>query len=64
MMKNVGNIDRIVRFAAAVLLIAAGFFSGGNLRYGLWIFSLLPLTTGYFRFCPLWVPFKINTNKS
>ena len=63
-MKNVGNIDRLVRYIAAVILIVVGFFSVGVTRYVLWVFSIIPILTATFRFCPLWVPFQINTFKN
>ncbi len=62
-MKNVGSYDRLIRFIAAGVLIADGFFEAGTTRYVLWAVSLIPLATATFRFCPLWVPFKINTYK-
>ena len=62
-MKNVGNIDRLVRYVAAVILIVAGIFSVGVTRYVLWGFSIIPILTASFQFCPLWVPFQINTYK-
>lgn len=63
-MKNVGNIDRAVRYALAAGLIAAGILAGaGTTRYVLWGISLAPILTGTFRFCPVWLPFHINTYK-
>ena len=62
-MKNVGNIDRAVRYVIAVSLIVAGIFSDGTARYVLWAISLVPILTATFRFCPVWVPFHINTYK-
>ena len=62
-MKNVGNIDRAVRYGIAAVLITGGFFAEGTVRYALWAVSLVPILTATFRFCPLWVPFKINTYK-
>jgi hypothetical protein len=62
-MKNVGSIDRIIRYVGAAVLIVAGIFSGGVTRYILWGISLVPILTATFQFCPLWLPFKINTYK-
>jgi len=62
-MNNVGNLDRTIRLSAFAALIVAGFFLSGTTRVILWVVSLLPLLTGVFRFCPLWVPFHINTYK-
>jgi hypothetical protein len=63
-MKNVGNADRTIRFIAAGILIVAGIFSSGVTRFVLWGVSLAPILTGIFRFCPVWIPFKINTLKN
>ncbi len=60
-MKNVGSIDRVIRYVIAATLIVAGFFSEGTARYVLWGISLVPILTATFQFCPVWVPFKINT---
>ncbi len=62
-MKNVGTVDRLIRFGAAVVLIVAGFFSGGVTRYVLWGISLVPVLAATFQVCPLWMAFKINTFK-
>ncbi len=62
-MKNVGNIERAVRYGIAAALVIAGIFAGGTARYVLWVISLAPILTATFRFCPLWLPFKINTFK-
>ncbi len=62
-MKNVGNTDRAVRYGIAAVLIITGIFAEGMGRYALWAVSLVPILTATFRFCPLWVPFKINTYK-
>ena len=62
-MKNVGSYDRLIRFVAAAILIVAGILAGGTTRAILWVVALLPLLTATFRFCPLWVPFHINTYK-
>ena len=62
-MKNVGKTEQRIRFILAALLLLAGIFSGGTARLVLWGFALLAALTGAFEFCPLWVPFHINTRK-
>ncbi|HUO58983.1 MAG TPA: DUF2892 domain-containing protein [bacterium] len=63
-MKNVGKTEQRIRFTLAALLLLAGIFLGGTVRLVLWSIALLAALTGAFRFCPLWVPFHINTNKN
>ncbi len=64
--RNEGVIDRILRVTAATVLLPSGLFLLGGLQgntAGLVVagFSALPLLTGLTGFCPLYVPFGINT---
>jgi hypothetical protein len=55
---NVGNIDRAFRIVAGVVLItlaATGIFAPWG-----WI-GVAPLLSGIFKFCPVYIPFGINT---
>jgi hypothetical protein len=56
---NVGKTDRILRFIAGILICAAGFYF--NCWWG--AIGIIPIATAIFRFCPLYIPFKINTDK-
>lgn len=58
MLHNVGTIDRIVRIALGLALIAASLF-GAIGAWG-WI-GVIPLATGLFRFCPAYLPFNLST---
>ena len=60
MIKNVGAVDRIIRLIIGVILIALVFI-GPKTPWG-WI-GLIFFITGAIGFCPLYLPFKINTNK-
>jgi len=65
---NVGILDRIARLALGVVLMPTGLFWLGGLHgsvLGLVItgFGLIGLVTGLIGFCPLYVPFGINTLK-
>jgi hypothetical protein len=54
MPKNVGLIDRIVRF---VLFIGFAVFGFLNISTGLWwvgLFGLIFLFTGLAGYCPIW----------
>lgn len=55
---NVGNIDRILRIVAGIVLItlaAAGLFTPWG-----WI-GVVPLLTGIFKFCPAYTLLGMNT---
>lgn len=62
MEKNVGSMDRNIRFGAgAVLLIWGLVFKGGIL---LILLGIALLATGYLNFCPAYKLIGMNTNKS
>jgi hypothetical protein len=60
MQRNVGNLDRSLRIAAGLILIALSL-AGGIGLWG-WI-GVVPLATGIFRFCPAYPLLGINTCK-
>ncbi|QQZ30725.1 DUF2892 domain-containing protein [Thiothrix subterranea] len=61
MEKNVGSMDRNIRFGAgAVLLIWGLVFKGGFL---LILLGIALLATGYLNFCPAYKLIGMNTNK-
>lgn len=63
MKKNVGNLDRMVRIAAAIIVAAvysAGIISG-TLAYVLLGVSAVLLLTAVISFCPLYTLLGINT---
>lgn len=57
MERNIGNADRAVRYIIGVIIILAGIY------FKSWwgLIGVLPLLTGTIRYCPLYVPFKLNT---
>jgi len=66
--RNVGILDRIVRVALGMVLLPSGLFLLGGLQgnvLGLVTASLgaLGLVTGLTGYCPLYVPFGINTRE-
>jgi hypothetical protein len=61
MKANVGGIDRGLRIAVGLLLIALAV-SGVIGAWG-WI-GVLPLATGLFRFCPAYPLLGINSCKA
>ena len=60
MKANVGGIDKILRLAAGIGLLAFFALGEGTARY--WgLVGLVPLATGIFGFCPFDPLLGINT---
>lgn len=65
MTKNMGTVDRIIRFVAAVA-VAILYFTGvisGTLAIILGVLAIVLLATSIIGFCPLYAPFKLSTIK-
>jgi len=62
-MKNVGNVDKIVRYIIGIALLSIYFILQGNLKY-LGLIGLVPILTAIFGFCPLYALFGIKTCKA
>ncbi|HBL75972.1 MAG: hypothetical protein A2W90_11185 [Bacteroidetes bacterium GWF2_42_66] len=54
---NVGMTDRIIRIVIGLIIVVLGVYF--NSWWGL--IGIIPLATGIFKWCPLYVPFKIST---
>jgi len=55
---NVGGIDRVLRIAAGLGLVAWAAFGGGPV----WAYiGVVPLATGAMGFCPLYPLIGLNT---
>jgi ABC-type enterochelin transport system permease subunit len=66
MKKNVGTLDRSIRFVAAAVL-AILYFTGvvsGTLGIVALVLAVVLLLTGTFRFCGLYIPFHMSTCKT
>lgn len=61
MTKNIGNIERIVRIAAGLVLMALA--ATGNLGVWAWL-GVVPLATGILGWCPPYSLLGINTCKN
>ncbi len=62
---NVGFADKIVRLLVAIV-IAVLYFTNtitGTLAIALGVFSIILILTSLISFCPLYIPFRINTLK-
>ncbi|MCF3107628.1 DUF2892 domain-containing protein [Niabella sp. CC-SYL272] len=65
MKKNIGTTDKIVRLLVAIVIIA-GYWTNlisGVAAIMLGILAGVLLLTVFIGFCPLYVPFGIDTNK-
>ena len=59
---NVGKFERLIRILVGFLIFYMGVLS--QVEPKLWGFiGLIPVITGILGWCPLYLPFKINTNK-
>ncbi|ESQ16281.1 MAG: DUF2892 domain-containing protein [Thiohalocapsa sp. PB-PSB1] len=58
--KNVGKLDRNIRFVAGGVLIVLGIISG---VWWLDIFGLILIATAYFGTCFAYLPLGVNTAK-
>jgi len=65
MKKNMGSIDRVIRFFLAVLVALLYFTDqiSGPAAIVLGIFAVVFFFTGFMGFCPLYSPFKLMTVK-
>ena len=69
MIVNVGNVDRGVRLAVGVVLIALalfsgmGIFDGAVVKYGVVIVGLILIITGLIRLCPIYSILGIGARK-
>ncbi len=63
MIKNIGTTDRIIRLIVAALIVLL-YFTGqlsGTIGIVLLVVAVVMALTALVRFCPAYLPFKINT---
>lgn len=60
MKQNVGNVDKLIRLLCAVVLFIFALITKSP---WIWVIGLIPLLTSLIGFCPLYLPFGINTKK-
>jgi len=65
MKKNVGSTDQIIRLILAILVGILYYTDtiSGTLGLVLVAFSIVLVLTSVINFCPLYLPFGINTRK-
>ncbi|MDA3846340.1 MAG: DUF2892 domain-containing protein [Vallitaleaceae bacterium] len=61
-MKNVGVLDKRIRIVLGILVLSLFFFLDGGWRW-ISLLGVVFILTGIINFCPLYLPFKINTRK-
>lgn len=66
MKKNMGAADKIIRILLAVAVALLYYLNviSGTLAIVLLVFAGIFILTSFISFCPLYVPFRINTRKS
>ena len=59
MKHNVGSIDRLLRIILGLIIAILGVV------FDSWwgLIGIIPLATGLFKMCPLYMPFKISTTE-
>ncbi|MCH7400462.1 DUF2892 domain-containing protein [Belliella kenyensis] len=65
MKKNMGFLDKAIRFALA-LLVGVLYYTGvisGTLAIVLGLLAIVFIITSFISFCPLYLPFGINTSR-
>lgn len=65
MKKNMGNLDKGVRIALALVVALLYYFDviEGTLAYVLMAFAIVFLLTSFVSFCPLYTLIGVNTCK-
>ncbi len=65
MKKNMGTIDKSVRILIAAVVVLLFFTNviSGTLAYVLLAFAAVFVLTSFLSFCPLYLPFGLNTRK-
>jgi Inner membrane protein YgaP-like, transmembrane domain len=61
--QNVGALDRLLRAAVGIVLVALGAFAGLSLGLSVvvWVLAVLLLGTAALGFCPAYLPLGLNT---
>jgi predicted membrane-bound mannosyltransferase len=65
MKKNVGSTDKVIRIILAIIGVVLFLTNvvSGTLGYIVLAIAAILVITSIISFCPLYVPFKINTGK-
>ncbi len=63
MKKNIGQLDRMIRLVLGVVVLSSFFFIEGGLKW-ISLLGVVLIFTATINFCPLYLPFGINTRKA
>ena len=65
MKKNMGSTDKVIRILIALVIVILAFAKviTGTLAIVLLILAAIFILTSLISFCPLYLPFGINTGK-
>lgn len=65
MKPNMGTLDRVMRLAAAAIVITLYFMNviSGTVAIGLLVLAGIFILTSLMSFCPLYLPFGLSTKK-
>lgn len=65
MKKNMGNLDRSLRLLGAAVLLVLYLLNviSGTLAIVSLVIAAMLIITSFISFCPLYLPFGINTRK-
>lgn len=66
MNKNVGSTDKFIRIAVAAIIAVLYYTQviSGTVAIVLGVLAVVFALTAFLNFCPLYLPFGINTNKN
>jgi len=59
MKTNVGKTDRWIRIVLGLVVGAAGWY----FKSWFGLLGIIPIITAFIGWCPLYVPFRLNTKK-
>jgi len=63
---NIGKTDRMIRIIVGIVILAIHYiYYAVTGYYCVWAnLGYIPLLTGLFRWCPIYLPFKMDTSKN
>ena len=63
---NIGKTDRMIRIIVGVVILAIHYiYYAVTGYYCVWAnLGYIPLLTGLFRWCPIYLPLKMDTSKN
>jgi hypothetical protein len=66
MKKNMGAADKIIRILLAIIVVLLYYLNviSGTVAVVLLVLAGIFILTSFIGFCPLYVPFRINTRKN